>query len=98
MLESVIVSLLSRREASTLDGIVEVQVDEVVERIDAGAQILRIEIESIVRVSAEARVQYADNVGGLVVDDGLPLLVPAHRDGSTSRNGMVRPCFCPACP
>src|SRR5690606_11258569 len=66
-------------EACLVDAVVDPVVDEVVDGIDLRAKLFRAEVEALRPNAVESAVQHADDLGGLVGDDGLPPLVPEHR-------------------
>ena len=75
-----LIGRLAGREASFIDAVAKLLVYLLVQRVDFRTACLRIEIDSRVAESVERRIQHAQDVARLVVDDGLPFLVPEDRD------------------
>ena len=86
--ESLLIGGLGGGEARAINPVVEAGIDLVVERVDFFAQGLRIEIDAFIRQGAEAGIEDAQDIGGFIVDDGFPLLVPQHRHGGAA--GVMR--------
>lgn len=83
-----LVRLLSRREPALVHAVVDRVVDPVGLRIDLGASGLGVEVdggELLGEEGVEGGVEEADDLGRLVVDDRLSLLVPDDGDGCKRR-------------
>ena len=77
------VGLLIRGEAGAVDAVVQRRVDLLVQGVDLGAQVVRVEVGAARDEPGEGGVEHAQDVGRLVVDDRLSMLVP--------QNGHARP-------
>ena len=88
LLHRFVVGRLSGREAGPVYAVVEVLVDKFVDEVDLSAQRRRIVVARLRAHAVEGAVEYADDLGGLVVDDALRLLVPQGRHGAGA--GVIR--------
>ncbi len=79
---------LRGREARLIDAVVERVVDPSIDRVDVGAQRLRVVVAGSCSDLIELRIQHPDDLGGFVIDDGAPVLVPQHRNCGAA--GVVR--------
>src|SRR5208283_3018107 len=83
-LEGLLVGFPSGGEAGAIDAVVERRVYRLVERVDLGSQVRGVEVDPIVGERTEARIEDPEEIGRLVVDDGLPLLVPQRQHGGAA--------------
>ncbi len=72
-------------QPAAVDAVVDVVVDEGVDLVDVMPQRRRVEIERGVAEFVELRIQHADDLGRLVVDDRPCLAVPQHRHRCAAR-------------
>lgn len=82
-----VVHLLSGGEPGLVHPIVDVVVDPAVELVDLLLQVLGVQVDLLVFVVdqvVESGVENTDDFQRLVVDDGLFLFIPKHRDGETT--------------
>ena len=78
--ERALVGALRAREAGAVDAVVDVLVDELVELVDLGAQLLGQVVElRLLGEGVELAVEHADDLARLVVDDAAALAIPEHR-------------------
>ena len=77
--EGPLVGRLTGGEAGAVDAVVDVAIDESVDLVDLLAQGRRVVVGTAGVTAVEGAVEHADDLRGLVVDDGLSLLVPQHR-------------------
>src|SRR3546814_15030582 len=82
LFRSLLIGFLRRRETRTVHAVVERFVDARVDRVDFGAQFLRIIIAGKRPHMIERRVQDPDDLRRFIVDDPLLELVPQDRDRS----------------
>ena len=77
-----LVGVLRLGEAGAIDAVVDVEIGLLVDAVDLGAQLLRIVVGVVAADRIELAVEHPDDLGQLVVDDRLGLLVPQrrHRD------------------
>mgnify|MGYP001479499475 CR=1 FL=1 len=78
-----VVGSLCAGKATAVDAVVHVGVDDLVDRVDLGTQLLGVIVEIIASPRVEFAIQHADDLGRLVVHDRLAFLVPEHRDCET---------------
>src|SRR5205823_1219482 len=76
-----------------VDAVVDIRINEFVEPIDLGAQRRGIEIRIRPGDSFEFAVEHADDLGRLVVDDLLRLLVPERWYGNLAGIRGIRRCI-----
>ena len=69
-------------KSGSVNAIIELAVNDVIDPIDFAAQFFRIKIIAHVRMRGKRGVEHANDLRGLVVDDRAPLAVPQrrHRD------------------
>ncbi len=77
--DSRFVSFLTRGEACAVDAVVDRLVDPTVDLVDFPGQRIGIVIRQLVGEVVEFRVEHSQDIGRLVVDDGVGFLVPQHR-------------------
>ena len=94
-----VVGLLGAREPAPVDAVVDVAVDPLVEGVDVGPQVGRVQAAAgAVRLAelrggdevVELRRQHADDLARLVVNERGGLLVPQDRDGDAPLEPRVR--------
>jgi hypothetical protein len=71
-----VVGGLGLGKAAAVYTVIDLRIDEIVDAVDLGSQRFGIIVCVVARDAAELAVQHANDLGGLVIDDALRLLVP----------------------
>jgi len=87
--KGLLVGRLGGGKAGSIDAVIDVRVDQLVEAVDLGTQALRIVVSARVGKVIECRVENANNLRRLIVDDRLALFVPENRDAHAARIARI---------